>query len=539
MGRIVNRPHYRPDGEVDSAHLPAGLARFAVAALVVSICYFGMAAAGMVLAFWLTLITSGVLWAIIPSAVKVAHCRDRLLAGALGAASGLAGYTGYFHLDYWLRWGGPPAALTELPDYVAFRMATDEWRFHEMWPALHVAPAKQGERPARPLAGVDFRRTTWWNFLFDLAVLVGGSAVVGVRAASLPYSVSRARWCERETLTLEPAAGETFRDAIVDDTVRAWVQAGPRRVGANDKHAKFHVWYTPADPGASAVEAFAAVDSDTPVVLTAAEAGALTELIPGLRNVAGPALQELAAEAECVAGSAQVWQVDAPHAGTVQSSKNRAANSRRLWAWLVVPVVVLVPTFFGCMYILDSLFRRGLISAGVLTVVMFAMLGGFIVVVGAVYGANGSSGLNAVRRTSRARLRVSIGQRPSPLVCATDPRAVFAEMCPRATWTRGSAEQEEFNQGLLVADREAGAVLFEGDYTNYIIPGEAILSVDVEALPGLAPTVEAVWVVVVRAVLGTGTWEFPFVPLLDIEGSNNWERAQALAARIESVRAAS
>ncbi len=45
-------------------------------------------------------------------------------------------------------------------------------------------------------------------------------------------------------------------------------------------------------------------------------------------------------------------------------------------------------------------------------------------------------------------------------------------------------------------------------------------------------TTAALYGVVLRVRLGNGTWELPFFPLSRIEGSNNWERAEALRRRI-------
>jgi hypothetical protein len=138
-------------------------------------------------------------------------------------------------------------------------------------------------------------------------------------------------------------------------------------------------------------------------------------------------------------------------------------------------------------------------------------------------------------RLSAWLTRRAVAGRPNPLVAAADPRAVYAEMAPRRLWEARRAKCGEVNAGLLLADGVRRVLLFEGDYERYWIPAEAILACDVEALTGMAATTTALYAVVVRVRLGSGTWEFPFFPLAGIEGRNNWERALALLGRVEQV----
>jgi hypothetical protein len=138
-------------------------------------------------------------------------------------------------------------------------------------------------------------------------------------------------------------------------------------------------------------------------------------------------------------------------------------------------------------------------------------------------------------RFDHGLIRRAIAGRPKPLVAADDARAVFAEMSPRRLWAAGKARCGEYNQGLLLADADRRLLLFEGDYDCYWVPAAAVLACDLEAPCGTGTTTASLWGVVLHVRLGGGTWEFPFFPLANIEGGNNWEKATALRRRVERV----
>lgn len=117
---------------------------------------------------------------------------------------------------------------------------------------------------------------------------------------------------------------------------------------------------------------------------------------------------------------------------------------------------------------------------------------------------------------------------------ADDPGAIFAEMSPRRLWTGERAECGDYNQGLLRVDQAGRVLLFEGDYECYRVPAAAVLTCTVESL-GAMTTTAAYFAVVLHVRLGSGTWEFPFFPLANIEGNIHWERAMTLLGQIETM----
>jgi hypothetical protein len=539
MGHVPDRTRYRPSGRVDSARLSAPLALLAATSAAVAAGYGVMIAAGVYFAAVSIFFPVLAVAFATRSAVKRAHCRSRVLAGALGAACGLAGYLGYFHLDQCHRWGVPWVAVDRLPGYVAFRMETDRWKALDRGAVLQPRPPAPGVRPVRPLAGANFRTWNWAGFFFEALALTVVALVTGVKSAAEPYSERRRRWCSRESLTLAPEAGRALRQALADGTLAAWVEGRPQKVGAHQEHCTVHVWYTPARDGEEPeVETFLGVGVGAPLRLTPEEAAALVPLLPAVRDIAGPSLADLAAEAERSGDpdSARVWPVPPPYAGRAQNPRNRRLGRCLRWGLMILPLPLVGGVLIGGSYLVYELaVPRHLLPEE--AVVVYVITAGLSCLVFSRWWFHPERRMPVVLSVAfdRGLIRRAVAERPEPLVAADDPRAVFAEMSPRRLWALGKAECGEYNQGLLLVDDERGALLFEGDYERYRIPAGAVLACDVEALSGMAATTAAFYAVVLRVRLGGGVWEFPFFPLAGIEGRNNWERATALRRRVEGL----
>ncbi len=538
MNTASERLCYQPSGRVEWARLGPALLPPVLVSAGMAAALFGLLVANAYLAAFAVILPAAVAAAVTRSAVKSAHCRSRALAGALGAACGLVGFAGSYHLDQCLRWGAPWTAVGRLPGYVAFRLETDHWRLIGKGAILEPPPAAPGVQPVRRPAGVHWLTWNGGLFLFDLLLLMCVPLGVGWVAASEPYSEGRRRWCSREVLTLDPAAGTALRTALEQDTLRAWVEAGPRKVGTHQPHGTVSVWYTPAAPADDPdFEVFVRVGKGPYLRLTPAEAAALVQLLPGVQDLAGPSRDRLAAEAARAGdpASARVWPVPPPYAGMAQNPRNRLLGRCLGLGLLMGPPLAAVAVLIGGTWLLATLGDRKLVSA--------PLIAGYVVTVGILCVGFLSYWFRPERLMPRVRatwfhhrlLRRAVARRPDPLVAADDGRAVFAEMAPRRLWTAGRAECGEYNQGLLRIDAEAGGLLFEGDYERYWIPAAAILSGDVEALPGITATTMVPHAVVLHVRLGGGVWEFPFFPLDGIEGHNAWQKTTALRRRIEAL----
>jgi hypothetical protein len=473
------------------------------------------------------------------AAVKRGHWRNSALAGVLGAGCGLAGYLGYFHADQCLRWGVPWTAVDRLPAYVAFRMETDQWQRMSKGAKLLPQPPAPGVRPQRPLAKANFRSWNWAGFAFEalaLALVSLGTAVVSART---PYSERRQRWCSREQLTLEPKDVAALKKALAEGTVSRWVDCWPRKVGAHLPHGKVLAWYVPAEEGKEPdPDVYLTIGNARPMLLSPEGAAALVSLLPGLQDLAGPTLRQLAAEAEHAndPASARVWPVPPPYAGLAETPANRRWSRLLVQSLTLLPgplVALLLPG--GTWFVWEFAISNNLLPRWVLVAYVLGVGLSLIVLLRWWYQPGNEFPRRQGRRFKHRQLRRAVAARPEPLVAANDSRAVFCEMSPRRIWGTGRAEPGEYNNGLLLVDTEKRGILFEGDLDCYWIPAAAVLRCEIELHPNSNATTAGLWIVVLGVRLGSGTWEFPFFPLLNSEGRNPWERAMSLHRQIEAV----
>jgi hypothetical protein len=275
-----------------------------------------------------------------------------------------------------------------------------------------------------------------------------------------------------------------------------------------------------------------------PVLLLPEEAAAFVSLLPGLQDLAGPTLRQLAAEAEQANDptSARVWPVPSPFAGQAATPANRRRHRLLVQSLMLLPVplvALLLPG--GVWFLWKFALVNHLLPGWVL--IAYVLVVGFscAAFVRWWYRPGHIIPLILGIRLSHRQMRRVVAARPQPLVAADDPRAVFCEMLPRRIWGTGKAEPGEYNNGLLLADAHRRGIAFEGDFDCYWIPAAAVLGCDVELHPSSRATTAGLWAVVLRVRLGSGTWEFPFFPLANVEGVNRWERAMNLRRRIEAV----
>lgn len=466
--------------------------------------------------------------------VEFTHCRNRVLAGAAGLAFGLTGYLAYYHLDECIRWDVPWSAVDRLPEYIAFRMDTDEWKAAHRGVVILPRNPVAGVRPAVPLANVDFFSFHWLVLAIEATLAAGFPLAVGIGRASRPYSETRGQRCVQETLLVGLDTGRELQTALLLRTVSDWVASNPRRVSADQKHCRISVWYTPSereqDPDA---DVYLSIDRSAPIRLEPEETAAFVRLLPSLQDLAGPALADLAKDADASADptSARVWDVPPPFAGMAQNPRNRFIGRCLLWGLLFVPVLPLAALVGG-----TYLLAVGQNPVNVPLVVGYAIGMGFFSIFFTVRWLSPEWNMHwrLTVAFDRHLLRRAIASRPSPLVDHSDSRAIFAEMCPRRHWNGPSPANGEYNQGLMLVDGNERVIRFEGDYQRYWIPADSILACTVEALGGMGTTA-AMFAVVLQVRIGSGVWEFPFVPLANIEGNIHWERSMWLLSRIEGM----
>jgi hypothetical protein len=533
---LSDRPRYKPSGKVDPYRFARASLFLAGISVIIAVSYYLSLVVDLyIFGASMLLPCMGAVWAV-RVAVRHAHCRSRLLAGAMGAACGLAGFIGYFHLDQCLRWERSWTAVEQLPAYIAFRLETDAWERGGRALDLRPQPAAAGVQPARPLANLNLLTWNWAAFLLEGMLLTLGPLGAGVLAAGDPYSENRRQWCRCESLMLKPEAGTALVEALNEDELGGWIKSSPRSVAAHETHCTISVWYVPAGDKEPDLEAYLSVEGVKQVRLAPEEADELAQLFPGLQDLAGPMLPELAAEADQSgdADSAHVWPVPAPYAGSINTPRLRLLSFWLALGLQFMPAVAVMSFLIGGTYLLHHLaVGPGLLPMWVLIAFMIAAAALSLVFVGFWYHPEQCMTVKLLSRWKHARVLRLIARRQSALVSPGDPRALFAEMCPRRSWTP-SADSDDCNQGLMLIDHARAAILFEGDLERYWIPAAAILSAAIETLPGSPATTGGIYLVVLQTRVGTGTWEFPFFPMRGVEG-NRWERALTLFEHVQAL----
>src|SRR5579884_1208994 len=181
-------------------------------------------------------------------AVRTAHCRNRLAAGALGVVAGLVLYLCSYQTEF-ARVAGLRNAyrVDRLPAYMQQRMRMN---------GAVAALLANGPQPGMNPAGVV--TVNWVMFGAELAAICLILAGTGVRCAGLPYNESAQRWLRRETALFSRRTGEALADALDTGTLTAWVEAEPRRVMVSRRCAVVTLHY----------DALSLLDEAAPVYLT-------------------------------------------------------------------------------------------------------------------------------------------------------------------------------------------------------------------------------------------------------------------------------
>jgi hypothetical protein len=534
------RPNYLPSSRMRMRSLPVSLVMLVCATIVTAAVFFGMLASGIYPAVASIGVPGMTISVGASAAVRHSHMRNRYLAAALGLLTGLIGYAGYFHLDQCLRWGAPWSAIDRLPAYVAFRISTDQWVHVQQHLALQARRPAAGVQPQAPIVNAAWLSTYGLNFCWELVIVGGCGVVAGWHFAGLPYSERRQQWLQKEWCRLDEASARTLREALAGESIERWLASGPRKAAINERHTTLTVWFLPAAAGEEIdAEAYARLGDGPYQRLEPRETAALITLFPRLQEIAGSSKQQLAtqAERETDIPTARIQSLPPPGSGHAVTAKNRQI------AELIMEGVQFGIPVLGIALTIGSLFAVALLEqAG-----FIPQVPGWMAVVPLLIGGFGS--LIALRlcidpkrgwavrvrtRFQRRQLDRVLRERTDPLIRADDERALFAMVVPRQYWEAlRNAPLGEFDHGLVRVDLDSQAILFEGDRERYWIPAAAILDCSFESLV-VARESSALAAVVVQARMGTGIWEFPFIPLGRVD--QNWRQASQLLQQVGELR---
>jgi hypothetical protein len=537
---MLTRPNYTPSGRFDIVRLPLSLLILVAASAVVTAGFLRMILSGLYPPFGSVttsiLVLIGGPWA----AVRYGRWRNPTLSAVLGVMCGLIGFAAYFHLDQCLRWGAPWTAINRLPRYVAFRITTDQWIDRNGFPWLTPQPAAPGAQPAAPVINAAWFSMNGLNFAWESAFLALAGGITGWYYAGLPFSERHNRWMRSESCQLDVMNTRRLLDALASQTVEQWAGSHSRKLLANQWWINVDLWYSPATgDGEIDLEAYIRVGKAPCARLQPTEIAALIVLIPGLQEITGCTKEQLAEQARHDTGAptARIEPVPPPFGGRALTATNRLfAELTSDAAQVGIPGLIILLSI-GAVFAMELLRQAGWIPPAADWAPLVPLLvGGALALAAARYTLDPKKAFVVSRRTrfERRQLERALAHRTDSLVRADDPKAIFVAMLPRRHWDYPrKAPLGQFDHGLVRVDTHQRQILFEGDRERCTIPAAAILDWSFETLPHQLADNMAPVCVVVQARLGTGIWEFPFVPKGRAE--ENQQQTMSLQSQIKTI----
>jgi hypothetical protein len=468
--RHHDRPTYQRSGRV-------AWPRFLLAALVVFAIARGLGH------IWFLLYDAGLGYWLIPPillslplaivafiAVAAGHCRNRFVAGALGVAATFVFLFGYFHADLVHQQGWPAFwRLDRLPDFIAHRMATD---------------GVQGANQILP-------HTEIYNYFYSAVELLIVSTIVAglaVYRSLNAYCESCHRWMKSIAFRSDPVVSEEIADALQSGDWSAIPPAvGKLRWGSEAAWLEFEYCPSLTQPG-----------HDCSAYLTLKEFVGVSQHPEELMYQGRLDADELEALASRIA-ALSFLRVSAPIASdehvvlrSIERHAGRVAAIERLPDHMggdtldrsgkIELCLALIPV--GALIIGIGLTIWGLVRAPwnepdspaawlpLFVGLMLALPAAFVVWINVDW-----FGLRYVIR----KVRETLSRRPDALVDSENPNARFVDIVPRAQWHQ-LVPDKPTDRGFFLIDRTLRRFVFEGLKERYVVPMDAVLGCEVEAM---------------------------------------------------------
>ncbi len=510
------RNRYQRSGNVSWARLlPWTLVTLAVS-LVMAVCLYLVFRGG----WYIYMLAPGA--AALPvagaahQAVGDARCRNGVVAGLLGVLAGAVLYLGYFHVHFVAEVGpvmGPAAIyrVDLLPRFILFRMQTD------------VVVDEAGKEQA--LQGPWMN---WVFFLADFAVVIGLVVSPAVARSGQVYCERCQRWTRQLMTRLPPWRAEAIHRALESGSLADLPEIPPPTGVLTAPSVSFTVDYCRKAGSQASCPVYLTAKELTEgkggkVILNQVEVSAeefrkLAEKIPALApaeaGVHRPAAGAPAVSAAAAPSASPFVEALPPEWGDAVLNKKNTALAFTL---SLIPLVLGVA---GVAMVAVGLWRQAW-APGVgaslwldwLLVGGGALAAGFGVVV--CWNNVDYFGFRLYYRLTRQ----AIQWRPSAIVHPDDPEATYVDVVPGAYWSDLHSDRPG-DVGFLKVDTAARQLLFEGVRQRYRIPGEALLSCEVEPINAAAGRF-ASYVTVIRtrdphapdeADASGSRWEVPMLP---------------------------
>ena len=529
MDHLADRPHFHPSGKIDwsrcCGRVPLLAGAALLAGLLLELLLLYVFYVGLFFALFAGLIIGGAMrWF-----VHAAHIRHRGFAVAVGLVAAALAYFSYFHCDQCLRRGHSWLDVANLPDYVSFRMQTDELINHGK--GFEVRPAPAGQVAMQQLPGD--QRLNWLVFAAELTIMFIVSGYFSLKAAGTPYSERRGRWLECARVVCRQETLPELLAALRHRRLPEWALRPLIPVAPGEPQQRIAVWYCPLQSGEEPEWLVYLNIGDLKYVeLDPEEAAALLPIFPGLLELVFPdgARHVEATPRVFVRGAAQISKVPEPNAGSLLTPFNAVLINVLLLAFQMIPLGLL-GLHIGLMGILVRQVGNA-IDGTVLAI--WAVLGALLPLLALRWLTRAHARSPVSTRYYRWLFRRQLTLRPDALVAADDPRAIFVEYVPRRQWAKIALENAA-DMGFLLVDDERRELRFEGDRERWQIPGDAVTRCAIELMPSPTNAADGMYVVVVRGQGAEGEWELPIVPRTGL-GIDHAQRSEKLLTHLLSLR---
>lgn len=526
-----SRPLYRPSGKFRPLRLTLVAVVLVGVSVMLAFCGAAMVQEGIYVLGGTAIFSAMFIGMLSWGGIKWSHCRNCYLAAGLTACCSLAGYLGHYHLDQAVRWQVPIQRIDRLPGYIAFRMATDQWRIGGRLIRVEALAPQPGILPWRSLA--EFPLTIkWLGFLAEVVICTGAATASAWLGAGQPYSEGRRRWCRREVIFFPAEARAELEHGLKAGGLAACLAKYACKVPQGG--VATYIWFASGKLG-DAADGAVFMGTDTIYQLSTDEIAALSALIPDLQQSRGIDRQQLAARADESGdrSSARVWPVPPAEAGLAMSLANRLIGAGIAVGLMLVPPLAMGSLLVGFVLFVTPQAQQVVPDWLPGVCVVAGAIGLGLVMASPTFLKKGPE--RAPYRFLEMQLARALSRRLDPLVAPGDPAAIVAEMKPREQW-RKDFPGGQTNLGLMLVEEDRQIIAFEGDRERYWIPAEAIVGAHLESAAEHLPGPTTPWAVVLRVRLGDGVWELPLFAYRGLAGETELDWATALLDRIQSLR---
>lgn len=524
---LAGRSHYRSSGDLNFASLVLWLFPALIVATILAAFMYWLFHVGHYYIIIVPLLCAFAVAGMARLAVAQGHCRNRLVAGVMGAGLGVALYLGSYYVGMIYMLGPEVAARPDVfVQYLRLRLATD---------VMRDTHGGGGEDPVSRRGSST--ALNWFRFSMESLMVVGIVTTGATRRAGKTYCEQCRRWMVRETSPFEPTQTGAIVGCLERNSARELAALCHATAYTTMPNVTMAVEYCPtlkgsvprecpvflslknvtANPPGATLDAFEQAKGKVivrRVELNRDELAALAPRFPAFAPYAGtmPATVMLPKPSFAVSteagaaptGLAEITPLPPEHCGKVLTRAMMVKGNLCSAIGLVCMFSGLGLLAWGATRLEDAekahagtdAFGVGLcVAGGVIT----------LVAIGGIFVDSSFGGNRMLRRAFLAE----VARRPDILVDPNDPAARFVEVVPKSNWGKVMLDNAS-DIGLLVVDPVRNEIRFEGDRDRWRLPAASITNATLEYyVHGNGAGKTKMFYVVLRADRANGFWEAP------------------------------